>query len=52
MNTLQVGLHSLEQNKYDFQGKIRIICHVFADGILDCISEYMKLNPSVHVYLF
>lgn len=52
LNALQVGLHSLEQNKYDFRGKIRIVCHVFADGILDCISEYMKMNPSVRVYLF
>lgn len=52
LSTLQVGLHSLEQNKYDFQGKIRIVCHVFADGILDCISEYMKLNPCVRIYLF
>lgn len=50
--SLQTGIHLVHQNRYDMRGRIKIICHTFADGIVDCVSEYMRLNPQIRVYMF
>jgi len=43
---------ALNQSKYDFRGHIRIACRAFNDGIIDCITDYMNLNPKVQVSVY
>lgn len=52
MSSLETGVHLLHQTRYEMRGRIKISCRAFVDGIIDCVSEYMRLNPQIHVYLF
>lgn len=52
LNELEASRLSLRQNRYEFHGNVRIACRVFTDSIIDCVSDYMHLNPLVQVSLY
>lgn len=43
------GRRHLRQHKFEYRGRIRISCFAFADGIMECVTEYMHLNPGIQV---
>lgn len=49
LNELRMGLVQVQQTRYDTCGEVRILCHAFADCIMDCVLAYTDLNPRIKV---
>ena len=52
LDDLEQARHALNTSRYDFRGNINILCHAFADGFIDCVADYMRLNPQILIRLF
>lgn len=52
LHALEMGKRAVQASRYQFRGLIRIHCFAFADLLIDCISDYMRLNPDVRVELY
>ena len=52
LHALEMGKRAIQNSRYQYRGMIRISCFAFADLLMDCVSEYMHLNPDIRVELY
>ena len=47
LETLNTGLATTRQGRYDILGEITILSHAVLDALTDCIMSYTELNPYI-----